>query len=103
MPLRTVFAETVTNMEAEPPHEICVYVVENCIHGDYVSKGFWTLVINEVLVCIQESKNPHDQYTVAVKKESLVIGHVPRKISAVCSLFLWTGTITAIVRDSRKK
>ena len=38
----------------------------------------------------------------AVKKGSLVVGHVPKKISAVCSLFLWTGTITATVRDSRQ-
>ena len=38
----------------------------------------------------------------AVKKGSLVVGHIPRKISAVCSLFLRTGTITATVRDSRQ-
>ena len=36
----------------------------------------------------------------AIKKGSVVVGHVPRKISAVCSLFLSAGTITSIVTDS---
>ena len=36
----------------------------------------------------------------AIKKGSVVVEHVPRKISAVCSLFLRAGTITAIVTDS---
>ena len=65
-------------------------------------KDFWTPLINEVFVCAQENENSQDPYAVAVKKGSLVVGHVSRKISAVCSLFLRTGTITAIVRDSRQ-
>ena len=53
-------------------------------------------------MCFQESGNPHDTYTVVIKKGNLVVGHVPRKISAVCSLFLRAGTITATVTDSRR-
>ena len=93
---------SVVDMEAEAPCETCAYVVESCIRGHHVSKDFWTPLINEVLVCAQENENPHDPYAVAVKKGSLVVGHVPRKISAVCSLFLRIGTITATVRDSRQ-
>ena len=62
-------------------------MVKSCSHEHHVLKDFWTLVINEVLVCIQEGENPHDLYAVAVKKGGLVAGHIPRKISAVCSLF----------------
>ena len=35
------------------------HMVESCICGQYVLKGFWTLVLNEVLVCIQENENVH--------------------------------------------
>ena len=87
-------------MEGKAPREICTHVVDSCIHGHHVLKDYWTPFINVVLVCIQENKNPHDPYAVAVKKASLVVGHVPRKIPAVCSLFLQTGTITATVRNS---
>ena len=86
------------------PHEhVHTCMIKSCIHEHHVSKDFWTPVINEVLVCIQESENPHDLYTVAVMKGSLVVGHMPIKISAVCLQFLPTGTITAIVRDSCEK
>ena len=79
-----------------------MHVFNSCIRGHHVSKDFWTPVINEELVCAQESGNSHDPYAVAIKKGSLVVGHVPRKISAVCSLFLHAGTITATVTDSRQ-
>ena len=59
-------------------------------------------LINTELVCAQDSGNPHDPYAVAIKKGSVVVGHMPRKISVVCSLFLHAGTITATVTDSRQ-
>ena len=57
------------DMKVEAPREICTHLVENCIRGHHVLKDFWTPFINKVLVCIQESENPHDPYAVAVKKE----------------------------------
>ena len=79
-----------------------MHVFDSCIRGHPVSKDFWMPVINEELVCAQESGNPHDPYAVVIKKGSLVVGHVPRKILAVCPLFLCAGTITATVTDSRQ-
>ena len=78
------------------------HVFDSCIRGHHVSKDFWTPVIYEELVCAQESGNPHDPYAVEIKKGSVVVGHVPRNISAVCSLFLRAGTITATVTNSRQ-
>ena len=37
------------------------------------------------LSCQAEDSNPFDPYNVAIRKRAEVIGHVPRKISAVCS------------------
>ena len=41
-----------------------------------------------------------DLHKVAVKKGNLVVGHMSRTVTAVCSLFLWTGTNIVTVRDS---
>ena len=35
------------------------HIIESCICGHYVLKGFWTMALNEVLVCIQENENVH--------------------------------------------
>ena len=40
------------------------------------------------LGCKLEPTNTEDPYAVAVVRRSTVVGHVPRKISAACSLFL---------------
>ena len=64
------------------------YSVDSCVRGHHVSKHFWTPTIGETLVCKQEPENLTDPYAVAVMANSIVVGHVPRKISAACSLFL---------------
>ena len=61
-------------------------------------KNFWTPVIHEVLVCVQENENPHGLYIVAAKKGSLVVGHT----LSCCLPFLQAGIITATVRDSHQ-
>ena len=43
----------------------------------------------EELTCLREEGNDKDRYAVAVTKSgSGVVGHVPRRISATCALFL---------------
>ena len=44
--------------------------------------------MGEVLECKIESGNLQDRYAVAVQRRKTIVGHVPRKISAACSLFL---------------
>ena len=45
-------------------------------------------MIGERLHYEREAGNVHDLYAVAVVKSGVVVGHVPRKMSSVCSLFL---------------
>ena len=45
-------------------------------------------VTNEELACRREPKNIHDQYTVSVRKNDDLVGHVPQKVSTMCSLSL---------------
>ena len=44
--------------------------------------------VGELLVCERESENTSDRYAVATKKEGTIMGHLPRKVSRVCSQFL---------------
>ena len=47
--------------------------------------------VGEELVCEREPHNCHDRYAVAVKRTGIIIGHLPRKLSKQCSLFLRRG------------
>ena len=52
-----------------------------------------------MLQCRRETGNRHDPYAVATLSDG---GHVPRKISPVCSIFIWRGgSITCTVSDHR--
>ena len=64
------------------------FVAESCIRGHHVYQCEWTPVLGEELQCQRESTNANDPYAVAVRKDDNVVGHVPRRISAACSLFI---------------
>ena len=74
-------------------------------------KSVGTPVIGELLVCKQEQHNIHDPFAVAVYKGSIIVGHISRRISAMCHTFLgnsWCSITCKItghrryVRDSPK-
>ena len=48
----------------------------------------WNPVDGEVLVCTQETDNPHDNYTVSIIRNSYVVDHVPLGLSKTFSSFL---------------
>ena len=53
-------------------------------------------------MCERVNSNTKDPYAVAVTRDSTVVGHVPRKLSATCALFLRTqGTIVCTVTGTR--
>ena len=68
-----------------------------------IYRDIWTAVVNEELCCRREPFNAANPFAVAVAKEDTTVGHVPRKISAICSLFLRkNGTILCKVTGSRR-
>ena len=80
------------------------YEVNSCVRGHHIYKNIWTPYIGEYLNCEKEANNPEDPYAVAMMKDQLVVGHIPRKISAACSLFLAkeSSTITCLITGNRK-
>ena len=74
-----------------------------CVRGYHVYKDIWAAAIGEELECSREPTNMADRYAVAVRNEETIIGHLPRKISKVCSLFLRRGgSIRCTVTGSRR-
>ncbi len=67
--------------------------IRSCVRGYHVYMGSWTPVRGEKLNCIREMNNVKDRYSVAVTKldDGSIVGHLPRKISMLCSLFIRKG------------
>ena len=64
------------------------FSVEGMIRGYHVYQDIWDAQQGERLTCIPEVGNIHDPFVISVIKDNTVIGHLPKKISAGCSLFL---------------
>ena len=73
----------------------------SCVRGFHVYESAWAPIYHEILQCSREDGNVHDPYAVKVMKLGGVVGHLPKKISATCSLFLIT--ILCQVTDERRK
>ena len=66
-------------------------------------KEVWEASFGEILTSEREPDNASDRYAVAVKKGGTVVGHLPQKLTRVCSLFLRRGgTIDCSVSGHRK-
>ena len=59
--------------------------------------------IGQELTCKREPGNRSDTHAVAVTKADIIIGHVPRIISPICSIFIRRGgTIKCLITDARR-
>ena len=79
------------------------FTVNAMVRGYHVYQDVWEVNIGEILPCTREIGNRHDPYAVAVWKDGIVVGHVPRKISCICSVFIRRGgEIHCTVTNSRR-
>ena len=73
------------------------------MRGYHVYKDVWSAALGEQLSCQREPTNTRDPFAVAVVRSLVTVGHIPRKISSICSMFLLLGgTITCRVTASRR-
>ena len=71
------------------------FEIDSCVRAFHIYKETWTPSLGDEHDCQCEQGNPQDPYAVAVMHQCLgVVGHVPRLISAACSLFLRRDTST---------
>ena len=79
------------------------FQLPSCIRGYHVYKDLWNPLLRDQLHCQRERSNDKDRYAIAVVDDGVVVGHLPRKISLVCSLFIKRGgTIMCEVTDRRR-
>ena len=72
--------------------------LSSCVHGYHIYNSNWGAIAREELQWVREIGNMKDRYPISVLRHSDVVGHLPQKISRLCSLFiLRDGTITCIV------
>ena len=64
------------------------YEFDSVVWGFHEYQSIWAQVVGEELLCKHEMHNPHDSFAVAVTKDHMVIGHLPRKFSAIFWSFL---------------
>ena len=70
---------------------MATFEMESMIRGYHVYQTVWEAQIGEELFCVPERDNVRDPYAVAVQKSSRTVGHIPKNISTLCSLFLQRG------------
>ena len=73
-----------------------VFSIDSMIRGYHEYKTVWDDPVDgKELECKCEIGNSHDTHAVAVRKvidgEEKTVGHVPRRLSAICSLFIRRG------------
>ena len=84
------------------------FVVESMIRGYHEYKTVWeNPVLAEELRCTREIGNPRDPAAVAIQKqisgEMVIVGHVPKRISALSSVFIRRGgVIKSVVSGPRR-
>ena len=73
------------------------------VRGYHVYQDVWSTRVGEQLTCDREPGNHHDTFAVAIKKDNVTLGHVPRCIFPVCFIFLRQGrTISCTVTGHRR-
>ena len=70
------------------------FEIPSCVRGYHIYEHIWVAAIGEGLDCAREPYNATDRYAVAVMKDGAVVGHLPKRISRACSLFLLRGGST---------
>ena len=66
---------------------------ERCIRGYHIYVHIWETAVGEVLDCRRKPDNANDSYAMAVVKSDMIVGHLPRKLSHILSLFARRGGV----------
>ena len=67
------------------------FTTDNMVQGLHVYQEVWTPITGEYIVFAREEDNLQDHYAVPVLKHGEIIGHLPRTISTMSSLFIRRG------------
>ena len=83
-------------------HDMETKTKEMVIRGYHIYKSIWDAVVGEILECRREKHNKKDRYAVAVFQNNRIVGHLPKKYSRLCSLFLDKGGLISCTVAGRR-
>ena len=63
------------------------FTLNSIVHDYYIYRDVWNTSVRETVNCERESRNLKDTYTVALLKDGVIVGHVPRTISCMYTLY----------------
>lgn len=69
---------------------------QSCICGHHAYCMLWTPVVGELLTLRREPENLFDCHAVAVMKNDLLVGHIPRSLCRVVFYFLGKDGYSAV-------
>ena len=79
-------------------------VYDSVIRGFHVYRTYWTPKIGQILTTTRDKLNINDRYAISVLEDNVIIGHLPKEISKICSYFLKrNGSIQCQVTDTNYK
>ena len=58
-----------------------LYVMESVVRGHHVYKRIWTPRVGEQLQLKHEEDNSNDVRAVAIAKDGIIVGHLPRELA----------------------
>ena len=83
--------------------------VQSCVRGHHIYQSVWKPQIGQSLQCEHEQGNLKDPYVIAVLDNTCrymyikTVGHLPRKITAACSVFLRKGGHNACIVTAHRR
>ena len=80
-----VYAHRVAGIKFCKLEKMVSFSMEAMVSGYH---SIWVALIGEGLHFHRELGNFHDPFSVALMKNDVIVGHIPKKISSVCSIFL---------------
>ena len=80
-----------------------LYVMESVVRGHHVYKRIWTPRVGEQLQLKHEEDNSNDVRAVAIAKDGIIVGHLPRELARTVCFFKRGGTGRCEITGKRKK
>ncbi len=79
------------------------FEISSCVRGFHAYKEVWDPSVGDRLRCDRELGNSKDRYSVTVLDGENIVGHLPKQISRLCSLFLRQDGLIECVVTSRRR
>ena len=79
------------------------YYFESVVRGHHIYNTIWTPSLGDILMVFPEPLNDHDRHAVCVKKDDVIVGHVPREQANTMWHFLMHGGQVSCEVTGRRK